>query len=237
MWVTEEIVTEEICHSISTYCSKRTCQNCAGPYLLCAAGGQRHVSWSLLPLNIESLEIRNASGGQGQAIGASQGWAQYFCPNSTCLCSRTDQSLRVESGSWATPPIKVNGGTGSARSTTAFNFWVWVRYLKHLYWSLLHQLRYRFRVSPYRFRGRGNPTTLSATLWSYPILRDAQIILHVASRYIIYCATFVLQQSIISHAIQAYSYIYSYWNLTSEAACLRLHAYRWPLWATYSMAA
>lgn len=109
------------------------------------------------------------------------------------FCSRTDQSLHVESGSWATPPIKVNGGTGSARSTTAFNFWVSVRYLKHLYWSLLHQLRYRFRVSPYRFRARGNPTTLSATLWSYPILRDAQIILHVASRYIIYCLTFVLQ--------------------------------------------
>lgn len=73
MWVTEEIVTEEICYSISTYCSKRTCQNFAGPYLLCGGGSQHHVSWSLLPLNIESLEIRNASGGQGQAIGASQG--------------------------------------------------------------------------------------------------------------------------------------------------------------------
>ena len=198
MWVTEEIVMEEICYSISTYCSKRTCQNCAGPYLLC--GG-----WVVRWLNMESLEIRNASGGQGQAIGASQGWAQYFgrtalvrpkkamtAFSSCCSVPELTNPSVSKAGSWATPPIKVNGGTGSARSTTAFNFWVSVRYLKHLYWSLLHQLRYRFRVSPYRFRARGNPTTLSATLWSYPILRDAQIILHVASRYIIHCLTFVL---------------------------------------------
>ena len=192
MWVTEEIVMEEICYSISTYCSKRTCQNCAGPYLLCG-GWTLRASKSATHREDKAKRLEQAraepSISAEQHLSVQEAMTAF---SSCCSVPELTNPSVSKAGSWATPPIKVNGGTGSARSTTAFNFWVSVRYLKHLYWSLLHQLRYRFRVSPYRFRARGNPTTLSATLWSYPILRDAQIILHVASRYIIHCLTFVL---------------------------------------------
>ena len=38
---------------------------------------------------------------------------------------------------------------------------------------------YRFRVGPYRFCGASNPTTHSILLWSYLILSDAHICIHI----------------------------------------------------------